>query len=95
VTAVKKAYAEMSIVTAPPFMPPLYGGADFPIEILCRSAHVDGTEARVVSGKNRVTSMIVLLIQNLKLIMLFAWIGTVIGLSRLRRRTRLARALLN
>jgi hypothetical protein len=39
--------------------------------------------------------MIVLAVQNLKLIILFAWIGTVITLSRIRRRRPLAPTILN
>ena len=61
-------------------MTPLWGGTDFPIEFLCADAHIAGTEARRASA-NRVTSMTALLLQYLKLIMLFALIGSIIGLS--------------
>jgi len=64
-------------------MTSLWGGADFPIEFLCADAHIAGTEARRASA-NRVTSMAALLLQYLKLIMLFALIGSIIGLSHFR-----------
>jgi hypothetical protein len=53
---------------------------DFRIEFLCGAAQVSVTEARSASA-NSVTSMAALLLQYLKLIMLFALIGSIIGLS--------------
>ena len=61
-------------------MTSLWGDNDFPIEFLCAGAHIAGMEARRASEK-RVTSMTALLLQYLKLIMLFALIGSIIGLS--------------
>lgn len=61
-------------------MAPLCGDNDFPIEFVCGSAQIPVSEARWATA-NRVTSMTALLLQYLKLIMLFALIGSKIGLS--------------
>jgi len=62
-------------------MTSLRGDARFPIEFLCAGAQIADAEACVASA-TRVTAMTALLLQNLKLIMLFALIASIIGLSR-------------
>jgi hypothetical protein len=62
----------------------LQGEPHFPIEFLCRGAHIPRHGGRKgFRKKQRVISMTALLVEYFKLIMLFMLIGSIIGLSHL------------
>ena len=56
----------------------------FRLEFICGREHIGGTEAPLPHEQQRETSMAALMLENLKLIILFLLIGSIIGLSHLR-----------
>jgi hypothetical protein len=55
----------------------------FRLEFICGREHIGGTEAKELPQEQGETSMTAFVLENLKLIMLFLLIGSIIGLSHL------------